>query len=122
MTQHNKSFGSYGEKLAAEFLEKKGYSILERNFRNKFGEMDLITQDGKVICFTEVKCRKSLACGTPLEAVHYYKQRNLIRLAQSYLKFRYGTPDVLARFDVISIYQDAAGVNQIEHIVNAFEC
>jgi putative endonuclease len=63
----NKAFGSYGESLAKRYLETQGYRILEKNFRNKLGEIDLIAQDGKTICFVEVKTRLSLEQGSHLK-------------------------------------------------------
>ncbi len=118
---NNKSLGRWGEEEAAAFLTNKGYAVLERNFKNKIGEIDLVARDGKMIIFVEVKARKSLACGQPYESVHPQKQRKLVLVALSYLKWSYGSVDIMARFDVISIYQDPAGVNHIEHLVNAFE-
>jgi len=66
----NKTFGNFGESLAREYLQKQGHRILEVNFKNKLGEIDLITQDGKIICFVEVKARQSLNQGQPYEAVN----------------------------------------------------
>jgi putative endonuclease len=113
--------GNYGEDHTCQYLQDKGYRILERNFRNKLGEIDLIAKDGKFICFIEVKTRESLQYGAPFEAVHLGKQRKMAKVALSYLKYRFGTVDVLSRFDVISIYQPPQGAPIVEHIVNAFD-
>ncbi len=121
MSTNNQSLGRYGEDLAAVFLERKGYRILEKNFENKLGEIDIIALDGTVTVFVEVKSRASLACGMPYESVHIYKQRQLTRVAWSYLKFRFNTIDIPARFDVVSIHKDASGQVRIEHIINAFD-
>ena len=118
---NNKSLGQYGEQIAADFLRGKGYRILEKNFKSRLGEIDVIARDGAVLVFVEVKIRKSLARGMPYESVHLYKQRKIIRLAQSFLNYRFGTVDVLCRFDVVSIYKPPAGVEKVEHIINAFE-
>ena len=118
---NNQSLGRYGEDLAAVFLEGKGYRILDKNFKIKLGEMDIIAQDGKVICFIEVKSRTSLSCGMPYESVHIHKQRQMVRVAWSYLKFKFNTVDMPARFDVVSIYKAPCGPARIEHIVNAFD-
>ena len=120
MTIQTKVLGQYGEDLAVAFLERKGYLILDRNFRNKLGEIDLIVKDKGSICFVEVKTRISLSCGRPYESVYGLKQHKIIKVAQSYLKLKFGTPDILSRFDVISIVKDAAGHARIEHIPNAF--
>lgn len=117
----NRTLGQYGESLAARFLEDKGHRILEKNFKNKIGEIDLITKDGKTVCFVEVKSRRSLSRGTPQESVHFYKQRKIIQVALSYLKYRFGTVDILSRFDVVSIHKDCIGQDHIEHIPNAFD-
>ena len=116
-----KELGKYGEDLALRFLQDKGYRILERNFKNKIGEIDLVVQDARTICFVEVKTRKSLACGQPFESVHYHKQRKLVQVALSYLKYKFHTIEVPARFDVISIYQDEGGQGHIQHIPSAFD-
>ncbi len=116
----NKSLGSYGEALARRYLQQQGYRILEENFRNKMGEIDLIAQEGKTICFIEVKTRQSLAQGQPYEAVTPWKIRKLSQMAASYLKYKYDSLDLPARFDVISILGNAS-VYSIEHIKNAFD-
>ena len=121
MKTGNKTWGNYGEGLAEAFLKEKGYRIVEKNFKNKIGEIDIIAKDGDVVCFVEVKSRRSLSCGLPSESVHYFKQRKLVRLAQSYLQSCFGTADVMSRFDVVCVYRNAGGSDEIEHIVNAFE-
>jgi putative endonuclease len=68
--------GEY-ERLAAEYLKKKGMFILEMNFRNRGGEIDIIAKDGEYICFIEVKYRTTNEWGFPLEAVHYRKQQQI---------------------------------------------
>ena len=121
MAMNNKALGKYGEVLAAKFLVDKGYQILEKNYKNKIGEIDLIVRDAGIICFVEVKTRRSLTYGKPYESVHFYKQRKIINVAICYLKFKMRSLDVLSRFDVISIYQDPSGEYQIQHLKNAFQ-
>ena len=116
----NKALGRHGEELAVVYLEEKGLHILEKNFRNKIGEIDLIAQDGSTLCFVEVKTRRSFAFGKPFESVHYHKQQKIIKVAICYLKYKKGTLSVKCRFDVISIYKDPDGKAQIHHIKNAF--
>ncbi len=115
------SLGRWGEERAAEFLKAKGYRILERNYKNKIGEIDVIASDGKILLFVEVKTRRSLAYGQPYEAVTYHKQIKIARVAFAYLKHRCGTVDVNARFDVISIVRDGWAQARIEHIPHAFD-
>ena len=112
--------GQYGEALAAQYLLKKGYKILQSNFKCKIGEIDLIAQDKEVVVIVEVKTRSDLSYGMPYEAVNYHKQRKLLKIAQAYLLKRYRTVNVMARFDVLSIHKDPAGNEHIEHIINAF--
>ena len=116
-----KVLGAYGEALASQYLQAQGYRILEANFRCKLGEIDLIAQDGNVICFVEVKTRRSLAYGQPFEAVHSFKIRKLTRLALIYLKYKFQSIEVPCRFDVVSIVCDPKGEARIQHLKNAFD-
>lgn len=84
MDFHNKNLGKLGEDLASDFLRKKGYKILERNFRNKWGEMDLICKDGEVFVFVEVKTRMGEQFGLPEDAINKNKLRRLIKNATAY--------------------------------------
>ena len=121
MSITNKALGSYGESLARQYLREQGYQILEENFRNKLGEIDLIAQDGKTICFVEVKTRKNLDQGQPYEAITPWKIRKLSQMATFYLKHKFHTVEILSRFDVISIVQDNENSPSIKHIKNAFD-
>lgn len=117
----NKTLGSYGESLALRHLKAQGYRILEENFHNKLGEIDLIAKDGKTICFVEVKTRQSCTQGQPYEAVTPWKIRKLSRMATSYLKYKYHSLEIPSRFDVISIVHDKETPPEIKHIKNAFD-
>jgi putative endonuclease len=117
----NKILGNYGEFLAKQYLKVQGYRILEENFRNKLGEIDLIAQDGKTICFVEVKTRQNLDQGQPFEAVTPWKIRKLSQMAMSYLKYRFHSLEIPSRFDVISIVQEKEKSPSIQHIKNAFD-
>ena len=117
----NKSLGAHGESLARQYLKDQGYRILEENFKNKLGEIDLIVQDGKVVCFVEVKTRQPLKQGYPYEAVTSWKIHKLSQLAASYLKYRYGSLEIPSRFDVISIIYARDGASAIQHMKNAFD-
>ena len=119
MLSGNLEFGKAAEKAAADFLKAQGYKILERNYKNKFGEIDIIAQQKGVICFLEVKARHSLSLGTPQEAVSLSKQRQISRVAVSYLKSKH-LLERPARFDVLALLY----VNrqpQITLITDAFE-
>ena len=117
----DKNLGKWGEEQAMEFLSAKGYRILERNYKNRSGEIDLVVSDGKIISFVEVKTRRSLAYGQPYESVTRHKQIKISRVALAYLKHRFGKVDINARFDVVSIVQDNFGQIRIEHIPSAFD-
>lgn len=113
---NKRKIGYEYETVAAEFLKEKGYRILTQNFYTKFGEIDLIAQDGEYLVFVEVKYRSNDESGHPLEAVNPRKQQCLKKAAQFYL-IRYGmSADISCRFDVIGILG-----NEIMHIENAFE-
>ena len=108
---HNKKVGAQGEQRACEYLEQKGYSILHRNFRTPYGEIDIIAQMGQMLCFVEVKTRNSSAFGAPRLAVDKRKQQHLISAAQVFLQLAESNYEAL-RFDVIECTPD--GVNHLE--------
>ena len=105
--------GRTGERLAEKFLKKLGYKIVEKNFRTKFGELDIIAKDKKCIVFVEVKTRKDDSFGVPQEAVTDFKQEHLALAAMIYIKAHLLRSDY--RFDIIAIQG-----GKIEHIKNAF--
>ena len=112
-------FGKQGEHLAEQFLKKKGYKIVERNYRCTNGEVDLIALDRRVIVFVEVKTRTDHGFGSPLEAVEFYKQQKMIKAAQFFLhEKKLHQRD--ARFDVVGISWPGQEP-VVEHIQNAFE-
>lgn len=119
MSLHNKSLGSEGESLAVTYLERHRYKILERNFRCRGGEIDIVARDGKTIVFVEVKTRTNGHYGPPQLAVTSFKQRQISKAALTWLA-KQRQLDACARFDVISI-TFSGQMPQIEHIPNAFE-
>ncbi|MCM8791556.1 MAG: YraN family protein [Candidatus Omnitrophica bacterium] len=98
----NISLGKKGENWAEEFLKKHGYKIIEKNFYTPFGQIDIIALDNNILCFIEVKTRRSVYFGFPEEAVSFTKQRKIIKVASLYLKEK-RILDTKVRFDVISI-------------------
>ncbi len=113
MKLNHKEIGNLGEEIAAKSLEEKGYSILERNFRCRFGEVDIIARDEDTVVFVEVKTRRGRKYGEAEEAVDYRKQKKLRQLAEYYLmKHHHVSPK--CRFDVCSVYLDQN--NQIEEV------
>lgn len=109
--------GGKGEELAARFLRKKGFKVLERNYRCPAGEVDIIARDGGTVVFVEVKTRAGGLFGHPLEAVHGRKRERLRKAALFYLSSRGG--EAPARFDIIGI-NVRPGAPEIEHLEDAF--
>lgn len=116
----NAGTGERGEDQAAAYLLRSGWQIIERNFRCKGGEVDIVAREGNCLVFVEVKTRKSLAYGTPQHAVTPFKQRQISKAALTWLT-KHRQEDAPARFDVIAIVLDGAYRLQLEHIRNAFE-
>ncbi len=94
--------GRTGERLAAHTLERRGYRILERNFRCRHGEIDLVAEDGQDLVFVEVKTRRGTAFGRPEEAVTPSKQRKLLEIATYYLDL-HSCSDRAWRIDVVAV-------------------
>ncbi|MFA6711869.1 MAG: YraN family protein [Candidatus Caldatribacteriota bacterium] len=115
------NIGKIGEELARHYLSKKGYHILEQNYRVVFGEIDIIAEKNNCICFIEVKCRKSQKYGLPEESITKYKMNKIIKVAQLYIKQK-GIEDKLFRFDVITLQFNHRLLANIKHIPNAFHC
>lgn len=110
--------GRAGEDAAAQFLISKGCTILEKNFRTRRFEIDIIAKDGNTFCFVEVKTRSNLKKGLPREAVMPAKQQKIIMGAAFYLK-QHRIINQPIRFDVVEVMM-AGGTAQITHIPNAF--
>ena len=117
---HRQSLGKRGEELACAELEKRGYVIVDRRFRTRCGELDIVARDGAVLVFVEVKARSGSNFGTPLESVTRQKQQRLSRMAASYLSVKRLSDDVACRFDVVSILEQQ-GTHTIELVRGAFD-
>lgn len=111
--------GRRGEALAAEALRARGFRIVERNYRCRAGEIDLVALDGSTLVFVEVRSRHGAGVGTPLESVDARKQARVTRVAQHYLAAR-GGHDRVVRFDVVGVRFDAEPP-AIDHVCGAFE-
>lgn len=110
--------GKEGENIAATYLEKRDYKIIERNFTCKQGEIDIIAIDKKELVFVEVKTRTNLNYGLPKEAVDYAKKRHLRKAIEYYL-FKNSIQDMYIRIDVIEVYmyKNKYKVNHIKQIM-----
>ena len=110
--------GTAMEELAARYLVREGCELLERQYRSRFGEIDLILREGEELVFAEVKSRTSLAYGTPAEAVDAHKRARLRLTAEAYCE-QHGIADVPMRFDVVEILEQN-GKRFIRVLRNAF--
>ena len=107
-----------GEDLATDYLKKKGYKIIERNFRKGYGEIDIVCLKDKTLIFVEVKTRTSTSYGTPIEAISYYKLKSLVKTAEFYSHLHPELPSAL-RIDAISVMLDhSSNPVSIEHVEN----
>lgn len=120
MPGQNLSVGRFGEKAALTALKSKGYKIIAVNYRNRFGEIDLIARDSDTLVFIEVKTRRTDTCGLPQDSVVQSKQKKISCVAVGFLKEN----DLLgkkARFDVVSVTFDAHQKPLVDVIQDAFE-
>lgn len=115
---NKRRLGAEYERMAADYLTGQGYRIIERNYRNRFGEIDLIAKDtdGTVV-YCEIKYRSGDGAGDPLEAVDQRKRRRISRTAEYHYAYYGWKGNLPCRFDVIGIYGDGS----IRHMKNAFE-
>ncbi len=112
---NKRKIGDDYEEIAVQYLKEKGYQILERNYRIRTGEIDIIARDGRYLVFVEVKYRMGNGRGTALEAVDFRKQNVIFRTAQVYLCRKGMAADTPCRFDVVGI----TGA-KIAHVEDAF--
>lgn len=112
---NRRAYGNEGEQAACEYLQRKGWEILDRNVRRGRGEIDIIARKRKLIAFIEVKRRSSLRFGAPAEAVNMEKQRRIAQASALYVQEK-GLENANLRFDVIEILS-----GEIRHIEGAFD-
>ena len=116
MATHNET-GKDGEKEACEFLEKKGYKIIAKNWRFERAEIDILAQIGEILVVVEVKTRTSLDFGLPQDFVKPAQIKNLCKAVDAYVQLN--ELDLEIRFDIIAIYKTAKSM-EIEHLEDAF--
>lgn len=119
MSEPRQTVGKAGEEAAVQYLLQRGYHILQRNYRCRFGEIDLIAWDGGTLAFIEVKTRRSQRFGPAASAVTFEKQRHLIKASQMYMT-QMKKAYALCRFDVVAVEMDAHGLH-VELIKDAFQ-
>ncbi len=117
MGQHNET-GKEGEKAAVQYLLKKGYKIIEVNWRYNYKEIDIIARQADEMVFVEVKTRATTAFELPQEAVTKKKMKNLVFAADAYLQIK--EIELESRFDVIAVLAND-GYKIMEHIEDAFK-
>jgi putative endonuclease len=113
--------GKWGEGVAGRFLQEKGYRLLDANYRCRWGEVDIVAQEGDELVFVEVRTRRGTQYGTPEESVTAAKARRLIATAQDYLQ-QHGQEESEWRIDLIAIRLDGDHkVQDIAHLRHAIE-
>lgn len=121
MLDSRKEVGNKGEKLAAKFLKRKGYKIIQRNYKCKLGEIDIIAEQDRTIVFVEVKTRRTQEFGPPQNAITAAKRSQISKVALFYIREK-KLVDQSCRFDVIGItFSPESRKPRIEHIENAFQ-
>ncbi|MBQ8486122.1 MAG: YraN family protein [Prevotella sp.] len=117
MAAHNE-LGAWGEQCAEEFLRRKGYVIIERDWHSGHRDIDIIALDGHVMVFVEVKARRNRVFMEPEVAVDYKKMRNLRLAANHYVNYKH--IDCELRFDIVTVVGMMGSEPEIDHIENAF--
>ena len=112
-----REIGRKYENIAAGYLMENGYDILERNYQNRYGEIDIIAGMDGILVACEVKYRSGSGYGDPLEAVDWRKQKRICRTMLYYYTKHGYSEDLPCRFDVVAVYED----DTIKHMENAFE-
>lgn len=115
---HQQEFGRWAEAQAADWLGGKGYRILERNWRYKQAEIDIIARDGPILVFVEVKGRSGWGCGDPGERIDHYKKRLIVDAGMAYMRQIGHEWEV--RFDIVSVLGGPDTGRQIRHYPDAF--
>jgi putative endonuclease len=113
-------FGRRGEDLACEALGRAGYRVVERRFRTRMGELDIVARDGDTVVFVEVKARSGGSYGTPLESVTWQKRRRLCGMAAEYL-LAHRLEGAPCRFDVVAVTESGGAAPRVEIIRRAFD-
>jgi len=113
MATHN-DMGKWGEDLAEAYLERRGYTIVERDWKSGRRDIDIIALDNDVVVFVEVKTRRNRLFGEPEDAIDYRKRQNLQQAINHYVKFRNIRQEI--RFDIISVVGTIGTEPDIQHI------
>jgi len=115
---NKKNLGKFGEKISVQYLKKKNYQVVEKNYRCRAGEIDIIAKKDNIFIFIEVKTRTSILYGEPIESINNIKADKIRKVAEYYLSTAC-VDEPRVRFDVISV-QKAYRKIIISHLKNAF--
>ena len=118
MSAARQEFGELGERIAERWLKRQGWRIVQRRFRSGHRDIDLVVEREGTVAFVEVKARRGLAFGDPVEAVNWSKQKELVRSASVWID-RHGRPAESYRFDVVGVLVEGDRV-RVRHVPNAF--
>lgn len=118
MTKQRQDLGLQGERIAARWMQRDGWAVVAHRFRSGHRDLDLIMRLGDLIAFVEVKARRGDAFGSPIEAVHHRKRRELTKSAQVWMD-RHGSPGLSYRFDVVGVLISGSRV-RVRHVADAF--
>jgi putative endonuclease len=118
MSAARQAFGELGERIAERWLRARGWRVVQRRFRSGHRDIDLVVEQGGVVAFVEVKARRGLRFGDPVEAVNWRKQKELGRSARVWIS-RHGRREEAYRFDVVGVLVDGARV-RVRHVEGAF--
>lgn len=121
MTKNRQKLGHTAEAFAADYLKRKGYSILAQNYRCRYGEIDIVALDKRTLVFVEVRAKVTTDFGLPQESIGYRKQKKLREVARYYLATEREKGSI-CRFDVVAVQYNVGSqkVEKLEHIENAF--
>jgi putative endonuclease len=120
LTSDRVALGQSGETYACRELERRGYAILERRFRTRSGELDIVARDGETLVFVEVKARRTGRYGMPVEAVTPFKRRRILRMAAEYVLLK-GVCNASCRFDIVSVLFGSGLRPKVEVLKSAFD-
>ena len=118
MSAARQEFGELGERIAERWLKRQGYRVVQRRFRIGHRDIDLVVEREGTVAFVEVKARRGVQFGDPVEAVNWSKQRELARSASVWID-RHGRPSDSYRFDVVGVLVEGQRV-RVRHVPNAF--
>ena len=119
MSAATQAFGELGERIAEQWLTRRGWRVVHRRYRSGHRDIDLVMEREGLVAFVEVKARSGAQFGDPIEAVNWRKQRELLRSASSWIS-RHGRSHESYRFDVVGILVEGSRV-RVRHVENAFE-